>query len=273
MEILNMGENTNRFLQGLAVCVTFALAGGFAALIFHAASDYTTHYTAVKIYSIAWFAACVLSFYCGLLVVPRSLGIIFSFTGLVAFAILCALDAGTLSAYPYLDRIVQILPAMLFLLAWAFIAIASCRSESKKIRLSSWLWLAVFLMLLFSWGAFHFAQGKLHNQRNAHIAEAREKTLRLVELLDVYKQDNSGYPETLAEAGVSEEMAALDYRDKRIKYFGHGTDFVLTFDDPLLSSQKAFSWDTTKNGWFPEDPKDTVDNRSEHMFLGFLRQR
>ena len=268
-----MGENTNRFLQGLAVCVIFALAAATATLLFHTTGDYTTYYAAVKVYSIGWFAACVLSFYCGLLVVPRSMGIIFSFTGLVAFAILCALDAGLLSAYPYLGRIVQILPAMLFLFAWAFIAIAACRSENKKIRLSSWLWLAVFLMLLFNWGAFHFAQGKLHNQRNIHIAEAREKTLQLVETLDAYKKDKGTYPDTLADAGVSEEMAALDYRDKRIKYFGHGTDFVLTFDDPLLSSQKAFSWDTTKNGWFPEDPQKAIGDRSEHMFLGFLRQR
>jgi len=162
---------------------------------------------------------------------------------------------------------------MLFLFAWAFIAIASCRSDNKKVRLSSWLWLAVFLMLLFNWGAFHFAQGKLHKLRNAHITEAREKTLQLVELLDAYKKDNGDYPDTLVDAGLPEEMAALDYRDKRIKYFGHGANFVLTFDDPLLSSQKAFSWDTTQNGWFPEDPKDAIGDRSDNLFLGFLRQR
>lgn len=268
-----MGENTNRLLQGLAVCVIFALAAATATLLFHTAGDYTTYYSAVKVYSIGWFAACVLSFYCGLLVVPRSMGIVFSFTGLVAFAILCAVDRGVLSPYPLLARIVQMLPGILFLFAWAFIAIASCRSEKKSIRLSSWLWLTVFLMLLFNWGAFHFAQGKLHNQRNAHIVQAREKTLQLVEKLDAYKKDNGGYPDTLAEAGASEAMAALDYRDKRIKYFGHGTDFVLTFDDPLLSSQKAFSYDTTKDGWFPQDPKDAIGDHTEHMFLGFLRQR
>ena len=262
-----------RFWEGLTVCVIFAVAAATATLLFHATGDYTTYYAAVKVYSIGWFAACVLSFYCGLLVVPRSMGIIFSFTGLVAFAILCALDAGLLSAYPYLGRIVQILPAMLFLFAWAFIAITSCRSDNKKVRLSSWLWLAVFLMLLFNWGAFHFAQGKLHKQRNIHIAEAREKTLQLVEKLDAYKQTNNVYPDTLAEAGLTEEMSALDYRGKRIKYFGHGANFVLTFDDPLLSSQKAFSYDTTKNGWFPQDPKDAIGDHSDNLFLGFLRQR
>jgi len=262
-----------RFWEGLTVCVIFAVAAATATLLFHATGDYTTYYAAVKVYSIGWFAACVLSFYCGLLVVPRSMGIIFSFTGLVAFAILCALDAGLLSAYPYLGRIVQILPAMLFLFAWAFIAIASCRSDNKKVRLSSWLWLAVFLMLLFNWGAFHFAQGKLHKQRNIHIAEAREKTLQLVEKLDAYKQTNNVYPDTLAEAGLTEEMSALSYRGKRIKYFGHGANFVLTFDDPLLSSQKAFSYDTTKNGWFPQDPKDAIGDHSDNLFLGFLRQR
>jgi hypothetical protein len=269
-----MGENTNRFLQGLAVCVIFALAAATATLLFHTAYGYTSYYTAVKVYSIAWFAACVLSFYCGLLVVPRSMGIIFSFTGLVAFAILCAVDRGVLSPYPLLARIVQMLPGILFLFAWALIAIAACRSENKKIRLSSWLWLAVFLMLLFNWGAFHFAQGKLHNQRNAHIAQARAKTLQLVEQLQAYHQANHAYPDTLAEAGVTEAMAALDYRNKRIKYFGHGTDFVLTFDDPLLSNQNAFSYDTTKkDGWFPQDPKDALGNFNEHIFLGFLRQR
>lgn len=262
-----------RFWEGFAVCVIFALAAGSATLLFHTAYDYTTHYAAVQVYSIAWFAACVLSFYCGLLVVPRSMGIIFSFTGLVAFAILCALDAGVLSAYPYLARIVQILPAILFLFAWALIAIAACRSDKKNVRVSSWLWLAIFLTLLFNWGAFHFAQGKLHTQRDAHIAEAREKTLMLVEKLDAYKKDNGDYPDTLVDAGLPEEMAALDYRGKRIKYFGHGTDFVLTFDDPLLSSQKAFSYDTIQGGWFPQDPKDAIGDRSDNLFLGFLRQR
>ena len=268
-----MRENTNQFLQGLAVCVIFALAAGSATLLFHAASGYTTYYTAVKIYSIAWFATCVLSLYCGLLVVPRSLGIIFSFTGLVAFAILCALDSGVLSQYPFIGRIVQTLPAILFFFAWAFIAIASCRSDNKKIRLSSWLWLAVFLMLFFNWGAFHYAQSKLHKQRNSHIADARAKTLQLVEQLDAYKKNNDAYPDTLADARIADEMSALPYRTKRIKYFGHGTDFVLTFEDPLLSSQKAFSYDTTQNGWFPEDPKEALGARSDNLFLGFLRQR
>lgn len=267
-----MGENTSRFLQGFAVCVMFAAAAATATLLFHTAYDYTTYYAAVKVYSIGWFAACVLSFYCGLLVVPRSMGIIFSFTGLVAFAILCALDAGTLSAYPYIGRIAQMLPGVLFLFAWALIAIAACRSEDKKIRLSSWLWLAVFLLLLFNWGAFHYAQEKLLNQRNAHLAQAREKTVLLAEQLQAYKQANNMYPDTLAEAGLPEEMAALDYRGKRIKYFGHGANFVLTFEDPLLSSQKAFSYDTAKGGWFPADPKEAIGSYNEHIFLGFLRK-
>jgi hypothetical protein len=268
-----MGVNMKRFWEGFAVCIIFALAAATATLLFHTAYDYTSYYAAVKVYSVGWFAACVLSFYCGLLVVPRSMGIIFSFTGLVAFAILCAMDRGVLSPYPLLARIVQMLPGILFLFAWALIAIAACRSENKKIRLSSWLWLAVFLMLLFNWGAFHFAQGKLHHQRNRHLAQAREKTLQLVEQLQAYQQANHAYPDTLAEAGLPEEMAALDYRGKRIKYFGHGSNFVLTFEDPLLSNHKAFSYDTTKDGWFPQDPKVAIGDGSDHFFLGFLRQR
>lgn len=264
-----------RFLEGLAVCVIFAVAAATATLLFHTASDYITYYSAVKVYSIGWFAACVLSFYCGLLVVPRSMGIIFSFTGLVAFGILCALDPGTLSQYPLIGRIIPLLPSILFLFAWALIAIAACRSDNKKIRLSSWLWLAIFLMLFLNWGAFHFAQEKLHKQRNIHIAQAREKTLKLVEKLEAYKNDKGTYPESLADAGLTEEMTALDYRDKRIKYFyhDHGANFALTFDDPLLSSQKAFSYDTAQGGWFPQDPKDATGDRNDNLFLGFLRQR
>lgn len=268
-----MGENTNRFLQGLAVCVTFALAAGTATLLFRTAGDYTTYYTAVKVYSIGWFAACVLSFYCGLLVVPRSMGIIFSFTGLVAFAILCVLAPHILEQYTLIGRLVQFLPAILFLFAWAFIAVAACRSDNKKIRVTSWFWLGVFLMLLFNGAAFHFAQAKLHTQRDAHIAQAREKTLMLVEKLDAYKKDNGDYPDTLVDAGLPDEMSALDYRNKRIKYFGHGADFVLTFEDPLLSNQKAFSYDTTKGGWFPQDPKDAIGSHADNLFLGFLRAR
>jgi hypothetical protein len=268
-----MGEHAKRAWEGFAVCVTFALAAATATLLFHAASNYTTYYSAVKVYSVGWFAACAVSFYCGLLVVPRSMGILFSFTGLVAFAIVCVLEPGVLSGYPFIARIVQFLPAILFLFAWAFIAVAACRSDNKKIRVTSWFWLAVFLMLLFNGAAFHLAQGKLHTQRDAHLEQARDKTLVLVERLDAYKNTNGAYPDTLADAGLSEDMAALDYRNKRIKYFGHKTDFVLAFEDPLLSNQKAFSYDTEKGGWFPEDPKQAIGNHSEHMFLGFLRKR
>jgi hypothetical protein len=267
-----MGDNTKRFLQGLPLCAVFALAAAAATLLYHAASDYTTYYSAVKIYSVGWFATCVLSFYCGLLVVPRSLGIIFSFAGLVAFAILCSLYPGTLSNFPLLSRVIQPLPALLFMGAWAAIAAAACRSDKKRVRISSWFWLATFLILLSCWATFHYAQTRLLERRNRHIDEARTKTLLLVEKLQAYKTENGRYPDALADAGLGEEMSALSYRNSRIKYFGHEADFVLTFDDPMLSNQSAFSYDTTKDGWFPDDPQNALADRNTHMFLGFLRQ-
>lgn len=268
-----MGESTKRFLQGLPVCAVFAIAAAVATLLFRTASDYTTYFTAVKFYSIGWFAACILCFCCGLLEVPRSLGIIFAFAGLVAFAILCALDPIVLSKIPRASIIIQSLPAFLFIFAWAFTTLSTARSENKKIRLSSWLWLTILVMLSASWGAFHYAQSELLKKRNLHIIEAQAKTLLLVEHLNVYKQDNSVYPETLAAAGWPEEMWQLSYRKKGIKYFGHGENFVLTFDDPMLCQQKAFSYDTAKDGWFPQDPAESLKERNCNMFLGYLRQR
>ena len=267
-----MRESTKQFLRGLPICAVFAGSAAVAALTYRAASDYSTYLLAVKYYSIGWFSACVLSFYCGLLVVPRSLGIIFSFAGVVAFAIVCALNPVDLQTMPMASRIIQTLPAWLFLFAWAFFTISAFRSEKKKVRLSSWLWLTIFMTLAGSWGAFHFAQGKLHDQRNTHIIQAREKTLKLVEQLEAYQQEKGAYPDTLADAAIPLDSSVLDYRDKRIKYFGHKSDFVLMFEDPLLSNQKAFSYDTTQGGWFPQDPEDALRDRPTHMFLGFLRK-
>src|SRR5210317_1339065 len=110
-----MGENTKYFLMHLPACAIFTLAAAVAAALFTTASDYTTYSAAVKVYSVGWFAACVLSFYCGLLVVPRSLGIIFSFAGVVAFAILCALDTSVLSNHALLSQAIQALPALFFM--------------------------------------------------------------------------------------------------------------------------------------------------------------
>lgn len=268
-----MTESKKQFLQGLPICGVFALAAGLSTLLFHVASDYTTHYTALKVYFVGWFSACVLSFYCGLLVVPRSLGIIFSFAGLVAFAILCALDEAMLANYPLLDRGIQVLPAMLFIAAWAAIAISACRSDKRKIRLSAWVWLCIFLIMLACWVSFQVAQYRLLERRNKHLAEAREKTLYMVQLLNDYKQQHDTYPDTLDTASIDSDTAKLSYRNKRIKYFGHDSDFVLAFDDPMVSNQSAFSYDTLKEGWFPSDPKDALTDKPKHLFLGFLRRK
>jgi hypothetical protein len=267
-----MGEKTTQFLQGLPACAAVALAAAAATLVFGAAADYLTYYAAVKFYSVGWFITCLLSFYCGLLVVPRSPGILFSFAGVVAFAVVCAMDAAALAQRPLASFIIQSLPAWLFLLAWASITLSTVRSETKKIRLSGWLWLTILLMLTASWGAFHLAQRQLLNQRNRHLIEAHAKTLLLVEHLEVYRQDTGAYPETLAATGWPEAMRQLSYREKGIKYFGHGDTFVLTFDDPMLCRQKAFSYDTSQDGWYPQDPEEALKDRIPHLFLGALRQ-
>lgn len=269
-----MSDNTKYFLRHLPTCGIVALVAAAAALLFKTTSDYTTYSTAFKIYSVGWFATCVLSFYCGLLVVPRSLGIIFSFAGIVAFGIVCALDAGVLSDHPLLLQAIQTLPALFFMTAWAVIAISSCKSESKKIRLSSWLWLTIFLLLLSCWGSFHYAQRQLLTQRNAYLVEAREQTLTLAADLDAYKQANDAYPETLAEAGIDPEKTQLPLTAKHIQYYPHETDFALTFADPMPFGQTAmYSYDTAEGGWFGTDPKDAGIDAPSHMFLGFLRQR
>ena len=269
-----MGENTKYFLRHLPACGIFALAAAVAAALFAAASDSTTHFTAVKVYSIGWFATCVLSFYCGLLVVPRSLGIIFSFAGVVAFAIVCALDTSVLSNHPLLNQAIQALPALFFIAAWAAVAISACRSENKKIRLSSWLWLTIFVVLLSCWGSFHYAQRQLLTQRNAYLRTARKTTLALAADLDAYKQANKTYPPTLEDAGIDPERTELPMTGKHIKYYPHETDYALTFADPMPTGQTAlFSYDTAQNGWFGTDPNNAITDATCHMFLGFLRQR
>ena len=268
-----MGEQEKRFLQGLPVCVVFAFAAAVAAALYRITSDYSTYLLAVKYYSMGWVVACVLCLCCGLLQVPQSPGVIFGILGFAAFGALCALVPANLEAWPGASFIVQSLPAWLFIFAWAFITLSAARSEKKNIRLSSWVWLTVFVTLAASWGVFHTAQNKLLRQRNQYIAEAREKTLAMVEQLDSYKQNNDGYPETLDAAGVPQEARQLSHREKGIRYFGHGDNFVLTFEDPMLGGQKAFSYDTTQGGWFPKDPKEALNDRPYHMFLGILRKR
>lgn len=268
-----MGENTKYFLRHLPAVGIFALAAAVAAALFTAASNYSIYYTALKVYSIGWFAACVLSFYCGLLVVPRSLGIVFSFAGVVAFAIVCALDTSALTGCPLISRIIQSLPALLFIAAWAAIAVSACRSEIKKIRLSSWLWLTIFVLLLSCKGSFYYAQQQLLKHRNAYLADACEQTLTLVEKLAAYKQANNTYPPTLEDAGIDPEEIKLPLTGKHIKYSCHKTDCALTFADPMPCGQTAmFSYDTAQDGWFPKDPNDALNDVPCHMFLGFLRQ-
>jgi hypothetical protein len=269
-----MSENTKYFVRHLPAVGVFALAAAVAAALFTTATDYTTYSTALKVYSIGWFATCVLSFYCGLLVVPKSLGIIFSFAGIVAFAIVCALDAGVLSNHPLLLQAIQALPALFFIAAWAAVAISSCRSENKKIRISSWLWLTIFVLLLSCWGTFHVAQGQLLKQRNAYLAEARAQTLILAADLEAYKEANDTYPETLADAGIDPEKNHLSPTGKYIKYYPHETDYALTFADPMpCGPTTLYSYDTAQDGWFGTDPKNAQINAPCHMFLGFLRQR
>jgi hypothetical protein len=269
-----MSENTKYFLRHLPACVIFALAAAVAAALLSTASDYTTYSTAVKVYSVGWFATCVLSFYCGLLVVPRSLGIIFSFAGIVAFAIVCALDASVLSNRPLLRQAIQALPALFFMAAWAAVAISACRSENKKIRLSSWLWLTIFVLLLSCWGTFHYAQGRLLKQRNAYLVKAREQTLALAADLEAYKLANNTYPLTLEDAGIDSQQTELPTTGKHIKYYPHETDYALTFPDPMPLGQTAlYSYDTSQGGWFGTDPKNALIDAPRHMFLGFLRQR
>ncbi len=268
-----MGENTKYFLRHLPAVGVFALAAAVAAALFAAASDYTTYSTAVKVYSVGWFATCVLSFYCGLLVVPRSLGIIFSFAGVVAFAIVCALDPHTLQN-PLISQAIQALPALFFIAAWAAVASSSCRSENKKIRLSSWLWLTIFVVLLSCWATFHTAQGQLLKQRNDYLTEACDITRTLAADLDTYKEANKTYPPTLEDAGIGPERTLLPLTGKHIKYYPHETDYALTFADPMPCGQTAlFSYDTSQGGWFGTDPKNAKIDAPCHMFLGFLRQR
>ena len=267
-----MGENMKYFLGHLPAVGIFALAAAVAAALYTSASDYTTYPIAVKVYSVGWFAACILSFYCGLLVVPRSLGIIFSFAGIVAFAIVCALDAGVLSNAPLLRQSIQTLPALFFIAAWAAVAVSSCKSENKKIRLSSWLWLTIFVLLLSCWGTFHYAQGRLLKQRNAYLDKAREQTLTLAADLEAYKLANETYPPTLEDAGIDPQQTQLSSGDKHIKY--SQANYTLTFADPMPCGQTAlYSYDTAKNSWFGQDPKDALIDAPCHMFLGFLRQR
>lgn len=268
-----MGESTKVFFEGLLVCVVFALAAAIAALVFQTASNYTTCISVLNVYSIGWIAACALSFICGLLLVPRSPGIFFAFAGLLAFVIICALNPVALSSYPILKRMIQLLPALLFIAAWAAISISACRSKNNKIRFSSWVWLAIFLILLSSWCAFQVARVNLLKLRNRHIIEARSKTLLLVEQLENYKAQNNAYPASLDMMGLAEDAAALSYRGSHIKYFGHGENFVLTFDDPMLCNQQAFSYDTAKDGWFPSDPEKALTNCPQHMYLGYLRKK
>jgi hypothetical protein len=269
-----MGENTKYFLRHLPACAIFTLAAAIAAALFTTASDYTTYSAAVKVYSVGWFATCVLSFYCGLLVVPRSLGIIFSFAGIVAFAILCALDTSVLSNHPLLRQAIQALPALFFMAAWAAVAISACRSENKKIRLSSWLWLTIFVLLLSCWATFHYAQQRLLKQRNAYLVKAREQTLTLAADLEAYKQANNAYPETLEEAGIDPQQTQLPDGSKHIKYYPHETHYALTFADPMPFGQTAlYSYDTAQGGWFGTDPENAIIDAPHHMFLGFLKQR
>ncbi|MHC5138649.1 MAG: hypothetical protein ACYSOF_01975 [Planctomycetota bacterium] len=268
-----MKENTKYFLNHLPACVIFALAAGVAAWLFGAAADYGSYPTTVKVYSVGWFAVCVLSFYCGLLVVPRSLGIIFSFAGIVAFAILCALNPGMLPKQALLSRAIQSLPAVFFIAAWAVIAVASSKSENKKIRLSSWLWLTIFVLMLACWGSFHFAQARLIRQRNAYLAEAREKTLALAAELERYKETNNAYPPTLEAAGIKPEQTELPMIDKNIKYSFSADDYALTFVNPMpYGSAASFSYDTRHDGWFGTDPEDAHIDAASHIFLGFLRR-
>ena len=269
-----MSENTKYFLTHLPTCIIFVVVAAAVTTLLKTASDFATYSTAVKFYSVGWFATCVLSFYCGLLVVPRSLGIIFSFAGTVAFAIVCALDAGVLSDHPLLLQAIQALPALFFIAAWATVAISSCKSENKKIRLSSWLWLTIFLLLLSCWVTFHYAQRSLLSDRNEYLATAREQTLALAANLETYKQANDTYPKTLEEAGIDPEKTQLPDGSKHIKYYPHETHYALTFADPMPFGQTAlYSYDTDQGGWFGTDPENAIMDAPFHMFLGFLRQR
>ncbi|HOK94765.1 MAG TPA: hypothetical protein PK052_05315 [Anaerohalosphaeraceae bacterium] len=268
-----MGENIKCFIKGLPLCAVIAAASAAAAWLYYAASDYDSYYTALKIYCIGWFACCILSFYCGLLVVPRSLAIVFSFAGLVGFALVCAMEPDFAQEHPLLSGTIEAIPAFFFLFAWAAAAAAACRSEVRKIRLSSGLWLTVFLLLTFCWIAFHLAQAGLNQQRRMHLADAYAKAQRIITALTAWQTQHGSYPDSLDQAGITDDQTVLLYRGKRLHYFPRQSMYILTLEDPLLGAQKIYAYDTSRGGWHPEDPLRSIQQQPAHLFVGFLRQR
>lgn len=252
------------------LCLFIAAAAAF--ILFTAASDYVLSIFITKFYCLLWFIAAVLSIYAGLLTASPC-ALVCTGLGFTAFAAICMLDANFTALYPGPTRYIEIAAPALFITAWPFIVIAAFRSPKPAIRTSAWIWLMVAFTVLFAFPAYNYGKFQLCKLRDEHLLLAAAHTLTIADRLSAYQRVHGVYPDTLEPAGVDITLTQLPYRGQTIKYFGSRSMFILTFEDPLLSGPVVYSWDTSKNGWFPSDPHESLNPAPHNLFLGSLSGR
>jgi hypothetical protein len=264
-----MRQYARKLIAVLLAVLSLAIAASVACSFAVAASTYTLSLVVVKFYCLLWFVAVVLSIYAGL-ITASTMALFATALGFVAFAAVCMLSSDFCARLPQVVCVIEFAAPVLFILAWLAIVIAAFRHSRPAIRRSAWLWLTIALTLLLTFPAYNVGRAKLCALRNQHLRAAADTTLRIADQLAAYQRTNGAYPDTLEQAGIDPALTRLPYRDQTIKYFGSRFMCILTFEDPLHAGSAVYSWDTSKNGWYPADPYEAAGLVTHNLFLGVL---
>lgn len=251
---------------------SLAVAAGAAWLFYAAASDYGTSLLSVKVNCVFWFAVALLSVIAGIST-ASPVALTASALGFVSFATICILDPDAPAAMPQLIFAIEIAAPAFFIFAWFIVMIAAFSNPYAPVRRWAWVWLTLALTVLFVFPSYNYGRFRLHRLRSQHLQVASANTFRIVEQLAAWRQANGAYPAALDAAGIDSALLQLPYRDQKIKYFAGPGMYILTFEDPLRSGAVVYSWDTSRGGWYPADPRDTLDPTPHNLFLGALHPR
>ncbi|MCE5187318.1 MAG: hypothetical protein LLF76_14460 [Planctomycetaceae bacterium] len=264
-----MSPSTRKLMAVPLTVLSLSAAAAAAWLFMTFACEYASSAITLQCYCLLWFAAAALSLYGGLLTASLP-ALAASGAGLIAFAVICMLNSDLSTAYPALTRGIEIAAPALFIAAWIFITATAFRSSSRRIRGSGWLWLTVTLTMLAVFPVYNYGHFRLCQLRDNDLLTAAGNTAAIAEKLTAYYQVNGSYPAQLEMAGVNPLLVQLPYRGQTIKYFANRGMFILTFEDPLHVGTVVYSWDTSRNGWYPADPHDALRPAPHNLFRGAL---
>lgn len=133
----------------------------------------------------------------------------------------------------------------LLLISWSLVVIF-LTSPRKTIALS------FFLLLLFSYIASVSGSIIMKNKFNVELQKTKATAQVVIDKIELYYQENATYPESIKDAGVTDDMMKLDYPFSHLNYTCYTNEYRLIFGDPL-SSMDCWCYTPETKEWKLDD--------------------